>query len=209
MAMESKKGEFLATDESKRGARKQYRAKDERRKAAIEAKLGGARLAGLGVGKLRSQAAEAQKAIRFGASQATALGMQPGMGGGGGAIAAAGQAGREAEMAGIQQRSKDTEQIIAAEQAAVEKRVSAEEYAATQGDEAGDYQEAFALGQTEAEQAIQDSQGFWDDDEAGAMRKIRAMIARIRVKSPAAADALEDEYMGGGEGARRIYSLWD
>ena len=170
--------------------------------------MGQAKAASGAVDKLREQAAQNQKAIRYGASQATAMGMQPGMGGGGGAIAAAGQVGRDAEMAGIQKRAQDTDKILSAEQAALQSTVEAQEYAAQQGDESSDYQEAYAEGQTEAEQAIQDAQGFWDDDEAAAYRKIRAMIARIRVKSPRAAKQLEDYYLR-GEGKDRIESMWD
>lgn len=185
-----------------------YGRRSALRKEAVKQKRAGAGAARSAVGKLRGQAAESQKAIRFGAAQATAAGMQPGMGAGGGAMAAAGQVGREAEMAGIGQRARDTERIIAAEQVAAQRGVEAEEYAAQQGDEGSDFQEAFAEGQTEAEQAIQDSQGFWDDDEAGAYRKIRAMIARIRVKSPEAARKLEEHYLQGA-GRDRIQSWWD
>ena len=203
------KSQYRTTDKGRKGAEGQYKTRDELRREAIRLRREGAGAAAKGVDTLRGQAADAQRAIRYGASQATALGMQPGMGSGGGAIAAAGQVGRDAEVAGIKQRAADTDKILAAEQAAAQKGVEAEEYAATQGDKESDYQEAFAEGQTEAEQAIQDSQGFFDDDEAGAMRKIRAMIARIRVKSPEAADALEEEYLGGGEGSKRIHSWWD
>ena len=209
MAKESSRSQYLTTDAARRGAAGQYGKRDDLRQEAIRLRREGAASAAKGVSTLRDQAAEAQRAIRYGASQATALGMQPGMGSGGGAIAAAGQVGRDAEMAGARQRAADTERILAAEQAAAQKGVEAEEYAAAQGTRASDYQEAFAEGQTEAEQAIQDSQGFFDDDEAGAMRKIRAMIARIRVKSPEAADALEEEYLGSGEGSKRIHSWWD
>mgnify|MGYP003135601493 CR=1 FL=1 len=200
--------DFLATDAAKRGAAQTYKDKDERRKRAIALRQGQAKAAAGAVGTLRQQAAENQKAIRYGASQATAMGMQPGMGAGGGAIAAAGQVGRDAEMAGIAKRAQDTDKILSAEQAAAQSAIEAEEYAAQQGDKDSDYQEAYAEGQTEAEQAIQDAQGFWDDDEAGAYRKIRAMIARIRVKSPQAADELEEYYLK-GQGALRIESNWD
>ena len=200
--------DFVSSDSDWDQSTESYSKKSARRRKAIQQKMGGATAARQAVGTLRGQAAEAQKAIRFGASQATAAGMQPGMGGGGGIMAAAGQVGREAEMAGIGQRSRDTERIIAAEQMAAQKGVEAEEYAAQQGDEGSDFQEAFAEGQTEAEQAIQDSQGFWDDDEAAAFRKIRAMIARIRVKSPNAARKLEQHYLQGA-GRDRINSAWD
>lgn len=188
----------------------QYQQRADRRRRAVAAKEKAARTATSGVDDLRRQAAENQRAIRFGASQATAAGMTPGMGAGGGAMAAAGQIGREAEMSGIRQRQQDLDRIQSAEQRALQSSIEAEEYAAAQGTEESDFQEAIAEGETEAEQAIQDSQGFFDDDEEGAMRKIRAMISRIRVKSPRAAAELERKYMqSGGEGYQRINSWWD
>lgn len=200
--------DFLADDAAKAGAEKAYGDRDKRRKLAIALREGQAKSAAGAVSTLRQQAAQNQRAIRYGASQATAMGMQPGMGGGGGAIAAAGQVGRDAEMAGIAKKAQDTDKILSAEQAAAQSAIEAQEYAAQQGDAASDYQEAYAQGQTEAEQAIQDAQGFFDDDEAGAYRTIRAVIARIRVKSPQAADELENYYLK-GEGRDRIESYWD
>lgn len=188
----------------------QYQQRTDRRRRAVAAKERMARQASAGVQNLRQQAAQNQRAIRFGASQATAAGMTPGMGAGGGAMAAAGQIGREAEMSGIRQRQQDLDRIQSAEQQALQSSIEAEEYAAAQGTEESDFQEAIAEGTTEAEQAIQDAQGFFDDDEAGAMRKIRAMISRIRVKSPRAAAELERKYLTEGEeGYNRINSWWD
>ena len=195
--------DYLSSDTERKSGQDQYSRRVGLRQKAIQARRERARLAGESVGKLREQAAENQKAIRYGASRATAMGMQPGMGAGGGAIAAAGQVGRDAEMAGIAQRGQDMDKIMSAERAAQDEALGAAEYAAQQGDADSDFQEAIAEGQTEAEQAIQDAQGFWNDDEEGAYRKIRAMIARVRVKSPRAADQLEDYYLR-GEGARRI-----
>ena len=194
---------YGSSEENKEAGRDAYKKKLGLRKAAIGAKFGQAKLAKEAVGTLREQAAQGQKAIRYGASQATAMGMQPGMGGGGGAIAAAGQVGRDAEMAGIAKSEQDTARIMSAQQAEQQAIREAAEYSAQQGDEESDYQAAFAAGQTEAEQAIQDAQGFWADDEEGAYRKIRAMISRIRVQNPQAAERLEEYYLY-GEGARRI-----
>lgn len=191
-------------------ANTQYKQRDQRRQRAIAAKEKAAQRATAGVEDLRQQAARNQRQIRFGAAQATAAGMAPGMGSGGGALAAAGQVGREAQMSGIRQEQQDLDRIQSAEQAAFQSQVDAEEYASAQGTQESDFQESLAEGITEAEQAIQDSQGFFDDDEAGANRKIRAMIARIRVKSPRAARELEQRYLGeGGEGYDRINSWWD
>ena len=195
--------DYVSSGTDKASGEKQYGVRTGLRSAAIKAKQEKAKLAGKAVGTLREQAAQNQKTIRYGASQATAMGMQPGMGAGGGSIAAAGQVGRDAQMAGIAKTEQDTTKIMSAQQAAQDATLGAAEYAAAQGDSGSDYQEAVALGQTEAEQAIQDAQGFWNDDEEGALRKIRAMIARVRVKSPQAADQLEDYYLK-GEGARRI-----
>jgi hypothetical protein len=195
--------DYVSSQDDKREGLSQYQKRIALRKQAIGAKRKKADLAGRAVGTLREQAAQNQKTIRYGASQATAMGMQPGMGGGGGAIAAAGQVGRDAEMAGIAKTEQDTAKIMSAQQAAQDAELGAAEYEATQGTEDSDYSEAVAEGQTEAEQAIQDAQGFWNDDEEGALRKIRAMISRIRVKSPRAAAQLEDYYLR-GEGARRI-----
>tara|TARA_R110000824_G_scaffold102703_2_gene244442 strand:+ start:19660 stop:20292 length:633 start_codon:yes stop_codon:yes gene_type:complete len=210
MANRSSQRNYRQNAADKKSGADQYKSRDALRLEAVRQKQVGASSARGAVGKLRSQAADSQKAIRFGASQATAAGMGSGMGSGGGAMVAAGQVGREAQMAGIGQASQDTERIIAAEQVASQKSVEAQEYAAQQGDRDSDYSAAIAEGTTEAEQAIQDSQGFWDDDEAGAMRKIRAMIARVRVMSPEAANALEDKYLrSGGAGSERIHSSWD
>tara|TARA_R110000823_G_scaffold206898_6_gene337608 strand:+ start:2701 stop:3327 length:627 start_codon:yes stop_codon:yes gene_type:complete len=195
---------------ARESAAKQYGQRTDRRTEAIKAKDDLAKKAKGQVGELRMQAAANQKAIRYGASQATAMGMQPGMGSGGGALAAAGQVGRDAQMAGIAQARQDLDRTQSAELAAGQANIDAQEYAAQQGTKSADYSEALAQGETEAEQAIQDSQGFFNDDEAGAFRKIRAMIARVRVKSPEAAKALEDKYLReGSEGRDRIDSWWD
>ena len=201
---------YLSTSKERAGATDAYSGRDANRRTAIAAKASQALLKKEAISDVRAQAVKNQKRIRYGASQAMAMGAQPGMGAGGGAIAAAGQVGRDAEMAGIAQSGQDADKIRGAEQAAQEAAISSAEYAATQGDSDSDFQEALAEGQTEAEQAIQDSQGFWNDDEAGAKRKIRAMIARVRVKSPGAAKQLEDKYLReDGSGQGRIDSWWD
>lgn len=153
----------------------------------------------------RKQAAENQKAIRFGAGQALAAGIQPGMAAGGGAIAAAGQVGRGAEAHGIKQRGADLARTQEMETRATQARREAAEYEATQGSEESDFQEAFALGSTDAEKAIRESRGLLDDKEEQAMAEIRAIVGRIRVMNPRAAAELEAEYLTqGGGGYNRI-----
>ena len=187
-----------------------YDKRDKRRRSAIKAADEGAAQAARNVAEGREQAARNQQAIRQGASQATAMGIPTGTAMGGGTIAAIGQTGMDAEAEGIRQRGEDEKMVRDLMQQASERRMQADEYAAAQGNEQEDYAAAIAQGTSDAEQAIQDAQGFWDDDEEGAMRTIRSVVARLRVQNPRAADELEKKYLTrGGEGYDRLHSWWD
>lgn len=67
-----------------------------------------------------------------------------------------------------------------------------------------DYSSAYADGVKELNQHISDTRGAWyvgGDNEKEAERRMRASIAVIRERNPAAADALEASYLTeGGEG---------
>ena len=199
-------------DDTQRARGKTYDTQYEQRlglrKEAIAARRAGAKSAAQSARDMRQQAAQNQQNIRFGASQATALGMQPGMGAGGGAIAAAGQVGREAQMAGIAQSGQDLERIAAADQRASDARVGAEEYAAQQGTEESDYSESFAEGSAAAEEAIAESEGLFGENKEVTFSRLRSIIARIRVKNPRAAEELEREYLKGGSGYGRVGDNW-
>ena len=151
-----------------------------------------------------------QEAIQSAAARSFASNLNTNMSGGGGAIAASGQVSMEADQAGIQQRTMDSQRIADARNNAAQMSLEAAEYEAQQGNEEEEYQAALGQGVTEAEQAIQAGQGFWDDDEAGMMRTIRASVARLRATNPRAAAELEAKYLDpSGEGYKRIHSWWD
>lgn len=172
---------------------KQYEERTARRKAAVQASDDLARQKDERVARLRAQQKDNQRAIRFGAAREAAA-QRRGGAAGGGAIAAAADVGMSAEARGIEQAQQDQRLVDEAIEAATGQRIQSAEYAATQGTEESDYAEALAEGTTEAEQAIQDSQGFFNDDEDAAARKIRAMISRVAVKNPRAARELEAKY---------------
>ena len=162
------------------------------------------------VRRLEQLAEDNQQAIKQGAAQAVAAGMDPGMAQGGAMIGAAGQVGMDASMRAQQAAYDDFAKIAQAKDKAAMARVEAAEYEAQQGNEEEEYQAALAQGVTEAEQAIKDGQGFWNDDEAAMMRQIRSTVARLRATNPRAAAELEQKYLNpDGEGYKRIHSWWD
>jgi len=175
-------------------AETQYQQRTDRRSRAVAAKQQGVTDSKDRVERLKGQAKDNQRSIRFGAARSSAAG-QRNQSRGGGAIAAAADVGMAAEQQGILQGKEDQRMVDEAIALTTGKEVEAEEYAAAQGTEESDYSEALAEGQTEANKAISGAQGFFNDNEEQAAREITAIIARIRVKNPKAANAMAAQYL--------------
>tara|TARA_R100000808_G_scaffold505_1_gene2592 strand:- start:3392 stop:4153 length:762 start_codon:yes stop_codon:yes gene_type:complete len=201
---------YRSTASARSGAAEAQGRRDTLRGEAVAAQRERIANAQRAIREGEAQAQDNQRAIQQGASRAFAAGLDPTTASGGGSFAAAGQLGMQAEEAGISQKARDMKMIQGMRERAVDAKLSAAEYEAQQGNEQEEYQAALAQGITEAEQAIQDGQGFWDDDEEGMMRTIRSAVARLRATNPRAAEELERKYLHpSGEGYKRIHSWWD
>lgn len=184
-----------------------YNKKDAARNRALAAKQGMITGAEEDLASFEAGAADRQKQIRFGAARGLAAGAGAGgMSAGGGFLGAAGQAGLEAEMAGIRQQTAEEQTRRSLRGAIDEAKVGEAEYAATAGSREEDYVIALADAESAIEQAITSNRGWINDDEDAMNSAVRSEIAKLRARHPAAAKELEDKYLKeGGEGYKQIY----
>ncbi len=196
----------MVATRSDRMASEAYRkraAQRERGLAAQEDLVAGAKE---GLARFDESAAERQRNIRYGAARGLAAAAPTGrMAAGGGFLGAAGQAGMDAEMAGIRQAQADEERRLGLRQGAAQAELSAAEYAAKAGTKEEDYVAALADAESAIETAITENRGWLYDDEEAMNSAVRSEIAKLRLQHPEAARELERKYLQeGGEGYQQI-----
>lgn len=154
-----------------------------------------------------------QRSVRAGAAKGFAS-TAPGMGYGGAGVAAAAQAGMDAEMLGIQQAAADEERAFGLEGMINDARVAAAEYKMGAGSATDDYNIAVSDAEKYINAEIRESQGLFDDDETRMHAAVQKAISEARANgNEKAAQYLESKWLKGGslahEGYDKIESWWD
>ncbi len=166
--------------------------------AAQESLVGAAKE---GLGRFDAQAAERQRRIRAGAARGLAAAAPSGrMAAGGGFLGAMGQAGMDAELAGISQAQADEEKRLGLRSGVAQAELGAATFAAEAGNEAQEYASAVADGEADILKAINDKTNMLGNTDEEAVKLERdAIISRTRATNPRAADELEERWSKGGE----------
>lgn len=164
-----------------------------------------------GLARFDRQAADRQRQIRFGAARGLAASAPTGrMAAGGGMLGAMGQAGMDAEMAGIRQTQADEQQRLGLRTGAAQAELGAATFAAEVGNEAQEYSQALAEGEADILKSIDAKTNMLGNTDEEAVRLERdAIIARIGATNPRAAAELKKKYTAGGEGYKRLASSFE
>ena len=191
MALEDRDAELYS-----RGQEGRYAARD--RGTAAQQEL--IRAAQTGLSRFDAAAADRQRLIRSGAARGLAAAAPTGrMAAGGGFLGAAGQAGMDAEMAGIRQAQADEERRLGLERRVAQAQLSETQFAAEAGNEEEEFAAALAEGDADILKAINENDNWSGYDETAIKNEREAIIARIAATNPRAAQELRRRWSAGGE----------